>query len=158
MITQLLQALENSPPALAIAESAWLFPAFESLHVVAIAIVVGSIFRLDLRMVGLNRGPHSVSEIAAEVLPWVWIAFVVAVASGAAMFASAATRYAENWAFLVKMVVLAMAGINMLTFHLLTERQPEGAPVRTSGVKVAGGLSLLFWIAVVVLGRWIGFL
>jgi hypothetical protein len=100
------------------------------------------------------------SELVREVLPVTWIAFVVAVTTGLTLFASNAVEYWENPAFRIKMVLLALAGMNMLVFHGLTYRgvgQWDAAPQTPLGAKIAGGTSLLLWIGVVGFGRWIGF-
>jgi hypothetical protein len=76
------------------------------------------------------------------------------------MFTSAAAKYARDVPFRIKMVLLLLAGLNMLVFHHFTYRG-VGAWDRDvptpPAAKIAGGLSLLFWIGVVTCGRWVGF-
>ena len=75
------------------------------------------------------------------------------------MFCSQATKYAENLPFQLKVVLLALAGINMLAFHALAYRQVDqwnSGPTPNSA-KAAAAASLAIWISVVGLGRWIGF-
>jgi hypothetical protein len=153
--------LEAQPFAKAITESTWLFPVIEVLHVSAIVLVIGSIAMLDLRLLGVSRRDYGVMELAAETLPWTWGCFVVAAITGFLMFSSAATRYAfENTPFRWKMVLLVLAGVNMAIFHFTAYRtvhswnQQLPTPV---AARVAGSLSLSFWIGVVCFGRWIGF-
>ena len=152
--------LEQQAFAVAIADSAWLFPAVEIVHVFALSIVVGSISMIDLRLLGLYGGHRSLSEMTARILPWTWCAFLVAASAGFALFSSKATMYVDNPAFQIKMIALALAGMNMLTFQLVTSRTmsdwdngPAPVPAR-----IAGGISLMLWITVVAAGRWIGFL
>jgi hypothetical protein len=152
--------LEAQPFATAIAESGWLFPAVEVVHVVALALVVGSIAMLDLRLLGVSRRDYGVLELAAETLPWTWGAFAAALVSGALMFASAATSYADNVPFRIKLILIVLAGINMVVFHVTAYRTAHRwnhqlpTPV---AARIAGTLSLTFWIGVVFFGRWIGF-
>lgn len=152
--------LEAQPFATAIAESTWLFPAIEVFHVMALTLVVGSIAMLDLRLLGVSRRNYGVLELAAESLPWTWGAFAGAVTSGLCMFSSAATFYAGNVAFQVKLILILLAGINMAVFHSTAYRSVHRwdhqlpTPV---AARVAGTLSLAFWIGVVFFGRWIGF-
>jgi hypothetical protein len=155
-----LHWLESTPPAIAISESSWLFPGIESVHVLAIALVVGSITMVDLRLLDLNLRERSVGELIAEVLPWTWTSFAVAVCSGALMFSSNATHYWGTVPFRAKMLLLILAGINMMAFHATIHRSVDswGRRPRTPRVaKLSGGLSLGLWIGVVTLGRWIGF-
>ena len=159
-LDKLLEAIETSPVGTAIAESGVLFPTIETGHVIALALVVGSIGMMDLRLIGLAGKKHAVTRLASDVLPWTWIAFVFAVITGALLFASSASTYWANPFFKVKLVLLALAGVNMAIFHFITYRTVHqwdiDAPT-PSGAKLAGLLSLAFWIGVVVCGRWIGF-
>lgn len=160
MLNSLFVWLQNTPFGLAIAESGWMFPTVESVHVVALALVVGSIAMMDFRLLGMFGRSHRVTRLADDVLPWTWMSFVVAAISGATLFASAAETYWENPFFRVKIVLLALAGINMGIFHFVTWRTvhewDENAPT-PQAAKAAGLLSLVFWIGVVICGRWIGF-
>ena len=154
-----LEAVQATSWATAIAESDLLFPTLETVHVLALALVFGSISILDLRLLG--RYPHrGVRDLSAEVLPWTWIAFVAAVVSGGLMFISAAVKYAYMPQFQFKLLLIALAGINMLVFHFRTYRGVDAwdrAPVTPPLARAAATLSLVFWIGVVTLGRWIGF-
>lgn len=152
--------LEAQPFAMAIAESGWLFPAIEVVHVVALTLVVGSIAMLDLRLLGVSRKDYGVLELAAQTLPWTWGAFALALLSGVLMFVSAATSYAENVPFRIKLILIALAGINMAVFHVTAyrtvHRWNHQLPTPLAA-RIAGTLSLTFWIGVVFFGRWIGF-
>ncbi len=152
--------LESRSFASAIAESGWLFPTIEVVHVIALTLVVGSIAMLDLRLLGVSRKEYGVLELASETLPWTWGAFALAVVSGLLMFASAATSYADNIPFRIKLILLALAGINMAVFHVTAYRTAHrwNHQIPTPrAARIAGTLSLTFWIGVVFFGRWIGF-
>ncbi len=159
-IPQLLEWLENTPLAEAVAQSPVLFPLIESIHVLAITFVVGSIAMVDLRLLDLTARDQKASRITADILPWTWGAFIIAVCAGSLMFMSQAEKYFDNPAFRAKFVLMALAGINMLVFQLITGRDIEHWPVGTRTplrAKIAGALSLVLWIGVVACGRWIGF-
>jgi hypothetical protein len=152
--------LESTSPAVAISESPWLFPSIESVHVLAIALVVGSITMVDLRLLDVNLKNRPVGELISEVLPWTWTSFGAAVLSGALLFSSNATHYWGTVPFRAKMLLLVLAGVNMLVFHATTfrsVRQWGGAAHTPRAAKISGALSLGLWIGVVSLGRWIGF-
>ena len=159
-ILALCEWLEATQLAEAIKESEWLFPTIETFHVFALTLVVGSIAMLDLRLVGVSRRNLGVIELTEDTLVWTWGAFIVALVSGALMFASAATKYYANVPFRLKMVLLLLAGLNMAVFHFTAYRTVH-AWDRTlptpRAARIAGGFSLLFWVAVVIAGRWIGF-
>lgn len=160
MIDSLLEWLQSTPPAVAIAESSWLFPTIETVHVLALTIVVGSISMIDLRLLGAAQRNRSVIELSTEVLPWTWIGFLVAACTGALMFASNAVKYFGNVPFRIKLALLLLAGLNMLYFHLVPYRSAHEwhlqARIPRAG-RIAGGVSLALWISIVGFGRWIGF-
>jgi hypothetical protein len=159
-LESLFEALQGSPIGTVIAESSFLFPTIETAHVIALTLVVGSIGMMDLRLIGLAGKKHAVTRLASDVLPWTWVAFVAALITGSLLFTSAATTYWTNPFFRIKLVLLALAGLNMAIFHLITWKTvhewDEDAPT-PRGAKIAGLLSLTFWVGVVVCGRWIGF-
>ena len=159
-ILDLCRWIEAMPFAVSISESEWIFPTIETVHVLALTTVVGSIAMLDLRLLGVSTRNLGVMQLTEETLPWTWGAFTIAVISGVLMFTSAATKYYANIPFRIKLVLLALAGLNMILFHLTAFRMVHAwnhslpTPV---AARFAASLSLLFWIGVVVAGRWIGF-
>lgn len=154
-----LNWLYDTPIAFAIREHETLFPWIESLHVLAIVLVVGTISIVDLRLLGLASRNRPATMLMREILPYTWIAFVVAVITGSLLFSSNAPKYAHNPYFQAKMALLVLAGCNMAVFHLIGARDIIRWDVAATPVaaKAAGGISLLLWIAVVACGRWIGF-
>ena len=137
-----------------------LFPAIESVHVIASALVVGTVAIVDLRLLGLTSNQKPVSELSKEVLPWTWLAFVLAVISGTLMFIAKGPVYFANTPFRLKMLFMVLAGLNMLAFEFITFRSvhlwDRDLPT-LNAAKVAGVLSLVFWIMVTAFARWIGF-
>ena len=159
-IATILKWLESTPLSIFILESEWAFPTIESIHVIAIALVVGTISIVDLRLLGLASTKRGFTELSHEVLPWTWLAFAVAVIAGLLLFISHATEYFGNTAFRIKLLLILLAGLNMMYFHLFTCRKvsewDRSVAVPPAG-RIAGGISLLCWIAVIGFGRWIGF-
>jgi hypothetical protein len=159
-LRDLIAYFENSGLADNIRENDLLFPLIESIHVLAICLVVGSILAVDLRLVGLASVRRSARDVTHGILPLTWGAFVVAVASGGLLFISNAAKYLGNGFFVAKMFLIAAAGLNMLIFHFISSRdvarwEHEARPPLSA--RLAGGLSIVLWIAVVACGRWIGF-
>jgi hypothetical protein len=137
----------------------WFFPIIETLHVLALAIVAGSIAMVDLRLLGFTSRDSAVSRLTSEVLPWTWAAWCVAAVFGSLLFMSKADVYVHNLQFQLKFACMGLAAINMLVFHFGAYRRvaswDSGEP--PASAKVAGMLSLLLWIGVVFFGRWTGF-
>ncbi|HXX03828.1 MAG TPA: DUF6644 family protein [Xanthobacteraceae bacterium] len=159
-LADLIAPLESSGLADSIRENDLLFPLIESVHVLSICLVVGSILVVDLRLLGIASTNQPVSRVTRAILPLTWSAFVVAVASGSLMFISNATKYLGNGYFIAKLLLIAAAGVNMAIFHVVVARDlprwdnKTASPLRA---RLAGGFSILLWIAVVACGRWIGF-
>lgn len=160
LFTDLISYLENSALADSIRENDLLFPFIESVHVVAICLVVGSILAVDLRLLGLASVNRPVSRVTGGILPLTWGAFVVALTSGGLLFISNATKYLGNGFFVAKMFLIGAAGLNMVMFYTIGARNLprwENDARLPLAARLAGGVSILLWIAVVACGRWIGF-
>lgn len=155
------QAVEDSGLGRAVLNSVWMFPTFETVHLSAMVVLVGSISAFDLRLLGFALRRRSVSELAERLLPVTWGAFGVMVLTGALIFTSqAASRYCDNDAFQIKMLLILLAGLNMSVFHFTIYRSVGKWDIHTSTpiwAKIVGSLSVLLWAGVVVAGRWIGF-
>jgi uncharacterized protein DUF6644 len=159
-IAGILSSLESTALATRIRESLLLFPMLESFHVIGLTMVFGTIAIIDLRLLGLASTHRPFTRIATDVLKWTWAAFGLTVITGALMFTTNAGVYFHNSYFRSKMLLLLLAGINMLVFELTAGRSVEqwdknrSAPL--SG-KTMAALSIVLWISIIFLGRWIGF-
>jgi hypothetical protein len=128
--------------------------------VLAFVLVIGTISIVDLRLLGIASLNRAVKQLFYDVLPYTWIAFGAAALSGSLLFLSSAMTYAHNSFFRGKLVLLAVAGLNMAVFHLVGIGDVElwGTTRQTPpAAKIAGALSLAVWTSVVVFGRSIGF-
>jgi hypothetical protein len=158
--TNIWERIEYSGLGIYVAESTWAFPTLETLHVIALVTVLGTIFVVDLRMLGLTSNQFAVTKAAKDTLPWTWGAFILAAITGTLLFVSKASSYVANPYFLWKLGMLALAGLNMMYFHFITWRTVEHwdrDATMPAMVKVAAGLSIVFWLLVVFFGRAIGF-
>ena len=155
-----LDSISNTTLAQAISQGALSFPMLECIHVVAISVVVGTIAIVDLRLLGYRSHRRGIRQLIRDVLPFTWAAFGVAALAGSLLFISSAPRYAHNAQFQLKLVLIAVAAINMAFFHLTIYRSvaqwDELLPPPTQA-RIAGATSLCLWIAVIFLGRWVGF-
>jgi hypothetical protein len=155
----IFRAIQDSPLGVAISQSTWMFPTIETVHVIALSIVLGSIVVVDLRLVGLASKDRSVTALTNEFLPWTWAAFILAAISGSLLFTSRAADYMNIAAFPAKFVFMAIAGLNMLYFHFVTQKSigqwDDGEPAPAA--KIAGAVSLVMWALVVICARQVGF-
>ena len=159
-MTELLASLEASGLAGKIRDSLYLFPLIESSHVIGLTMVFGTIAIIDLRLLGIASTRRPFTRIASDILKWTWAAFVLTVATGLLMFITNAGVYYHNFHFRSKMALLALSGINMLIFEFTAARSvhrwDKDAAAPLAGRTVAA-VSLVLWISIIFLGRWIGF-
>ena len=132
--------------------SSWAYPALEVAHIVGIALLVGNLVLLELRVFGRGRG-LPVQELARLSLTLVGIGFGLAALSGSLMFATQPSELLANRAFTVKMLLLFVAGSKAGMFHA---RQSLEKLDRTARVHMV--IATLVWLAVITCGRWIAYL
>ena len=155
-----LKSLEDSGAATSVRSSLYYFPFLESIHVMALAVVFGTIVVVDLRALGIASRERPFTRLSNELLRLTWGAFAVSAATGALMFITNARVYAHNTSFRVKMVLLALAGLNMAAFHLTAGRSVarwDRSVCAPRAGRITAAASIGLWIAIIVAGRVIGF-
>jgi putative copper export protein len=138
----------------------WNFPIIETVHVLCLAIVFGSIAMVDLRLLGLNSRQHPFTRVYKELIWWTWWAFLLAAVSGSILATGKIEDYVRSPQVFWKFFLMALAGLNMLLFHFGAFRRVQEWDAMESPpgqARLAGALSLACWIGVVFFGRWIGF-
>lgn len=159
-IATLLTWLEASRLATSIRNSLYFFPLIESAHVIGLAMVFGTILIIDLRLLGLASTRRPFTAVASDVMTWTWLAFALSVVTGLLMFITNAAGYYNNVYFRAKMALLALAGVNMLVFEFTARRSLprwDRSPAAPALGKTVAAVSLVLWIGVIFLGRWIAF-
>ncbi|HUD63526.1 MAG TPA: DUF6644 family protein [Candidatus Sulfotelmatobacter sp.] len=152
--------LEQSWVGGGVRESSWLFPVIETVHLLGMAALVGTVGVFDLRLLGWVMRGERVSELGARLLPWAWAGFVMQVITGVILFSSEAVKVYGNPAFRMKMLLILLAGVHALIFHWGVERDVAAwdvSAVLPAKAKAAGAISILLWIGIVAAGRFIGF-
>lgn len=136
----------------------WWFPLLESIHVLAITLLVGAIIMVDVRLLGWAGKRYSVQVFVSELTPWAWAALVPAVITGLGLFISRPAAYAANPAFQIKLSLLLAAALNVYFFHRGTRQNtaPEAAAMTGRRAMIAGAVSLLVWLGIILAGRWVG--
>jgi hypothetical protein len=159
-IDAILKSIEGWKLATAIREGLYSFPMLESIHVIGLAIVFGTILIIDLRLLGVASTNRPFQRMAPEIIKWTWVGFAITLLTGALMFTTNATVYYHNTYFRVKMLLLLLAGVNMGIFESTTGRAVAkwGEQVPTpSPARIAAKVSLALWVAIILMGRLIGF-
>ena len=159
-IPSIVQSIQDSAPAEWMRTSVKAMPIVEAIHVLAAATVFGTIFIVDLRLLGFPSTRRPFTRVSDEMLRLTWAAFCVAAIAGLLMFAANAHTYYANTAFRLKMLALLAAGLNMAIFQRITFRTvstwDKDAPTPLAA-RLAGAASILIWVTVIFLARWIGF-
>ena len=148
-------ALHNWPFAVWLRSAPLVYPTLEALHIVAIAITFGSLWIVDLRLMGVRLfalGSIDVRALATATLPWTLLGFTLAAMVGSLMFLARASDIIGNGAFLLKMLLLFTAGTNAAILHSRGPLNPASLVTRGQAL-----FSLLLWIAIIVCGRWIAY-
>ena len=159
-LTAFADALQQSGISEWMRASLKALPIIEAIHVMAVATVFGTIFIVDLRLLGYRDMARPFSRVFGETLRWTWAGFALAVLTGVLLFMPNARTYVANTAFGLKMLGLIGAGINMAVFEFTTLRRVASWDSKAQtpmGARIAGATSILIWTWVIVCGRWIGF-
>ena len=151
----LLLGIETSVLGQVMRDSVWLFPMAEILHFMGLSLLIGSLLVVDCRLLGYVRG-FSV-EAVYKFLPLALAGFTINLITGTMFFFSDPFRYYPNIAFRIKMLLIILAGLNALYFAMTARGKSAGAGGGEAGtdIKTVSTLSLLFWIGVIILGRFI---
>ena len=141
-------------------ESQYAYPVIESIHVWTMAVFFGSVAMFDLRLLGVTMRKVPASEVVDRLLPLTIAAFVIMVISGTLLFFAIPLRSYQNIFFRGKMLLLLLAGLNVLIFHSrvfpnVAKWDVDATPPRRA--RIAGALSLVLWIGIVVSGRMIAY-
>lgn len=154
------QWLQGTAGGAAIRESVYLYPILDAIHVWSLGLFLGSISIIDLRLLGIGLKREPVSEVAGRLLPWTWAGFALMAVSGGLVFWSEPVKCYNSSAFRLKMLLMMLAGLNALVFHLTTYRSVEVWDDKTTipaRARLAGVLSLVLWTGVLFSGRFVGY-
>ena len=136
-------------------EALWAYPVVESVHIVGLALLFGSIAIVDLRLLGAGRRIPAAALVGYAV-PWSLLGFVIAAGSGLMMFTAHASEFLEQPVFLLKMSLILLAGINAALLRVGVVRRASSWPADAAPpthVRIAATLSLALWIGVIACGR-----
>ncbi|HEY7302006.1 MAG TPA: DUF6644 family protein [Xanthobacteraceae bacterium] len=150
----------DTPWSVALHESQYAYPLVESIHVWAMAVFFGTTVMFDLRLLGWTMRKVPVSEVIHRLLPWTVGAFVIMVISGTLLFYAIPLRSFQNLFFRGKMLLLLLAGLNVILFHSRVFPKVlawDCDPVPPRRARLAGAFSLVLWTGIIVSGRMIAY-
>ena len=136
----------------------WIWPILETLHFTGLGVLIGGLIVMDLRLIGYKRGLPL--RTVHKIMPLVFIGFGINACTGFMFVMGNPHRYAVNYAFQVKVVLLLLAGLNALWFRLKVSPQMKDWTETTRSpvlAKVMGTASLILWFGIGIHGRLITF-
>ena len=157
---EFFQALEALPLAVWLRQSIWVYPLVNTLHLFGIALLIGSVVLLDLRLLGMwRRAP--VAMLARVLVPAAVTGFIFAICAGGLLFIVRAADYAPLWLFQVKMALLVLALVNAAAVLVSPawrrlKREEDQGPT-PAGLRILAALSLVLWLGVMTFGRMVGY-
>lgn len=141
--TQMGDALRNSVP---------LYTTVEIIHLLGVALLVGTILIVDVGLMGVGMRRQPISQIAKGLAPFTWAGFAVMAVTGPLLLSSQALKCYDSRVFWVKIALLLSA----LVFHFTLHRTATAEDSRMNG-KIAGAVSLLLWTATAAAAKWVEF-
>jgi magnesium-transporting ATPase (P-type) len=136
----------------------WFVPTVQTVHIIAIAILLTTVYVISFRLVGLTRGSRPLPIVMAKSAPWIWVALAVLLLTGLLLTITEPARELLNWVFRIKMLlVLALAAIlAWLQMRMRTDPARWSQAPRLQG-RVLGLLCVLIGAAIITAGRWIAY-
>ena len=132
----------------------------EGTHVMTLILFAGTIFVVDLRLLGVVFKKTPVSVISDRILPLTIVGIALMVATGLALFFAKPLLYYHNLWFRIKLVFLAVAFINIIWFHYRVQRDMaawDGLAKPPGKARLSAAISLASWILVIFFGRYIAY-
>jgi len=136
--------------------SAWLWPAGEALHFLGLALSLGVLFAVNLRLLGVMR--QVAFADVHRLLPWGMLGFGVNLITGMFFFVGQPGQYTESAPFFWKIVFLLIAGANFLYLTVFKKAWAPDASDPSLADKAMAVSSIAAWLAVLYAGRMLPFL
>ena len=138
----------------------WIVPAVQTVHILAIAAVMGSVLMINLRLIGAVGRDQPLPRFSERFLPVIWRALPILLATGIIMIVGEPVRSLENPVFQLKMCLLIAAIVVTLGYQVPLRRNPsfwELTKGRRGVSLLIALLSLALWVGIVFAGRWIAY-
>ena len=155
-LQDLFMYVSELPSSIALRESQYVMPWVFVLHVVSMCMFAGTILMMDLRLLGVGYMQTPFSQVQRRLFPWQMFAMVFSSVTGLALVWGNPLNYVTNIIFWLKMLAMVIAAINALAFHFITEYTVvdwDAGRTPPSGAKLAGWLSIVLWVNVILAGR-----
>lgn len=153
-----IEWLPFSPVGTFVATTLWAYPLFETLHTIGMALLIGALGLVNLRVLGYKRDLPLLGT--RELLPVAWLGFTINAISGVLLFTSDAPTFFASYTFRIKMLLILLGGINayVLSLNVFQRARAVGDGfVPSAAAKAVAASSLVFWVGAIVAGRLIAY-
>ena len=153
-----LEWLQGTWVGVLVAESLWGYPLFETIHTVGMAMMIGALGLINLRVLGVKADLPLLDTRA--LLPLAWLGFTLNALSGSLLFTSDAVYFWGKYTFRIKMILIILGGINAALLGRRVFREAAAgvpAPQPVASTKWIAFSSLVFWFGAVIAGRLIAY-
>jgi hypothetical protein len=156
-VNDIIGTIYNSPSSGFLRVESWIIPTVQSVHILALSVLVASAVMLDLKLAGILARADSGAALVKRYQPSLWAALAVLLLSGFTLLWAEPERVLGNWTFWSKMalVLTAFALTFLLRRRLLVQQEGEAAPLMLD--RALGWIALAIWAAALFLGRWIAY-
>ena len=151
--------LASTPPSVFIQEhNAWTIPAIQTVHIVGIALVMGSVLMIDLRILGLAWTEQTLRQTTGRFGPWLTGSLWLLLATGLLMVVGEPVRELVSFSFWLKMALVAIGAVVAVSFQRALRRHEhwESTAAQPS-IKLLAVVTFVVWIGVIFLGRLIAY-
>jgi hypothetical protein len=157
MIEEFSAGLAQTGISRTIQETSWIIPGVQTVHILAIAVVMSSIAMIDARLLGFGAMTRPVSAIAQRYLPWLWSGVLTLFASGSVLIIGEPKRELLSEVFWIKMSLLVCAVLLTAVFQRPLGQHAQYWEHRKLAGRLLGSISLLLWVSILSAGRLIAY-
>lgn len=150
----------TSPSVFIQSHNGWVIPTIQSIHIVGIAVAMGSVFMIFLRILGWAGMDQTLRQTTSRFGPWLTGALCLLLATGILMVVGEPVRELVTFSFWLKMFLVAVSTLIAAVFQInlrKNERRWEESLVNRRSTKGLAMLTFLIWACIIVLGRLIAY-
>ena len=159
-LTELSLWIQTQPLSHLIDENFWVIPIFQTIHILSIATVFGSVVMINLRIFRFAGEGRTMSQTVRRFIPWVWWGLLVLLLTGIGMILSDPVRELTNPVFWIKMILILVASAISLWFQGSVRRNVARWELTHDGrvlIRVGSGAVIALWCLIMLAGRWIAY-
>lgn len=160
MIEQFCEWLSRTGISVAFQSANWFVPLVQTVHIIAIAILLTTVYVISFRLIGITRGAQPLASLAARSAPWIWTALSVLLVSGILLTVTEPARELLNWVFRIKMLMVFMLAVILWIVQSRMRRNPQywtESPARRRAARAIGIVFIIVGAGIVTAGRWIAY-